>query len=332
MKPVSRPELERSLKEGRLSPLYLLVGCERYLRDCAARAIIDAALSGTLLREFNESAFSLLTSSAHEPIAAANQLPMMSTRRVVRITDFAKLREADEDVLIRYLTNPAEFSVVIFNAEDLDKRKKLTKALLDNCQVVEFPALKDGEARAGAKSRLQELKIACEEQALSEIVTLVGTDVQTLNSELDKLASAAVHTGRISSEMVDDLIGRSRELSNFELGDHLVARNRKRALETLHRLLEGGAEPVMLIGLIAGNYRRLALAKDALTRGSRDDVFRVVPMPFFKRDDFLNSLQRSEPAKIAHGIKLIAAADLAIKTSLATPRLQLEMLVCELAA
>lgn len=337
MKPVSRPELERSLKEGRLNPLYLLVGCEGYLRDRAARAIIDAALSGTLLREFNESAFSLLTSSAHEPIAAANQLPMMSPLRVVRITDFAKLLEADEDVLIRYLTNPAEFSVVIFNAEDLDKRKKLTKALLDNCQVVEFPALKDGEARAWAKSRLQELKIDCDEQALSEIVTLVGTDVQTLNSELEKLASAAVHTGRISSEMVDDLIGRSRELSNFELGDHLVARNRKRALETLHRLLEGGAEPVMLIGLMAGNYRRLALARDALTRGSREDVFRVVPMPFFKRDAFLSSLQRSEPARIAHGIKLIAAADLAIKTSLGGggpkgAQLQLELLVCELAA
>jgi DNA polymerase III subunit delta len=337
MKPLSRAELERSLKEGRLSPVYLLVGCEGYLRDVAARAITDAALSGTLLREFNESGFSLLTSTAQEPLAAANQLPMMSTRRVVRITDFAKLREADEESLIRYLANPADFSVVIFSAEDLDKRKKLTKALLDNCQVVEFPALKDGEAKTWAKSRLRELKISCDEQALSELIGLVGTNVQTLFSELDKLASAAVKTGLISSELVDELIDRSRELSNFELGNHLVSRNRKRALETLHRLLEGGAEPVMLIGLIASNYHRLALAKDALMRGSRDDVFRVVPMPSFKRDAFLNSLQRSEPAKIAHGIKLIAAADLAIKTSIGGggpkgAQLQLELLVCELAA
>jgi DNA polymerase-3 subunit delta len=337
MKPITRVELERSLKEGKLNPLYLLVGCEGYLRDCAARTISDAAMSGTLLREFNESAFSLLASSAHEAIAAADQLPMMSTKRVVHITDFAKLREADEDALIRYVTNPAPSSVVIFSAEDLDKRKKLTKVLLDNCQLVEFPALKDGEAKAWAKSRLKELKITCDEQALSELIALVGTDVRTLFSELDKLASAAANTGRISSEMVDELIGRSRELSNFELGDHLVSHNRERALETLHRLLEGGAEPVMLIGLFASNYHRLALAKDALTRGSRDDVFRVCPMPFFKRDAFLSSLQRSEPAKIAHGIKLIAAADLAIKTSQGGggPKgatLQLEMLVCELAA
>lgn len=337
MKTATRTELQSLLKQDRLSPLYLLTGCESYLRDESAREIADAALRGTLLREFNETTFSLLSSPPQSAIAAADQLPMMSTRRVVQIKDFAKLREADEEVLIRYLGNPAPSSVVIFNAADLDKRKKLTKALLDNCQVVEFPALKDGEAKSWVKGRLKELKITADDQALSDIVALVGTDVQTLLSELDKLASAAGDSKRITLAMVEDLIGRSRELSNFELGDHLIGRNRKRALETLHRLLEGGAEPVMLIGLLSSNFHRLALAKDALSRGSREDVFKTVPMPFFKRDAFLATLQRSDPARIAHGIKLIAVADLAIKTSVAGsapkgPRLQLEILVCELAA
>ncbi len=337
MSTLSGAELECSLRQGTVGPLYLLFGSEGYLRDSGRRSITDAALSGTLLREFNESSFSLLSGGALEPVAAANQLPMMSARRVVRITDFGKLRESDEDVLIRYLVNPAESSVVIFDIADLDRRRKLTRALLENCQVVEFPALKDGEAKAWVKSRLKELKLACDEQALTELVMLVGTDVQTLFSELDKLASAAVDAKRITIEMVDELIGHSRELSNFELGDHLIARDRKRALETLHHLLEGGAEPVMLIGLIASNFHRLALAKDALARGSRDEVFRTVPMPFFKRDAFLANLQLSDANKIASGIKLIAAADLAIKTSVGGggpqgAQLQLEVLVCELAA
>lgn len=335
MSSLTRVALERSLKEGRVAPLYLLLGSEGYLRDSAARAITDAALVGTLLREFNESSFSLTTGGAIEAIAAADQLPMMSGRRVVRITDFGKLRESDEEALVRYVGNPAASSVVIFNTEDLDKRKKLSKALLELCQVVEFPALKDAEAKAWVKSRLKELKLTCDEQALTEMIMLVGTDVQTLFSELDKLASAAANTGRVTVEMVDELIGRSRELSNFALGDHLVARDRKGALETLHRLLEDGAQPVMLLGAIASNYHRLALARDALSRGSRDEVFRTVPMPFFKRDSFLSNLQRTEPARIAEGIKLIAAADLAIKTSIGGgghkgAQLQLEILVCEL--
>ena len=331
MKTLSRTELDRSLRDG-LRPLYLLLGPEIYLRRVAAQTITEAALSGTLLREFNESAFSLLNDPVQSAVAAAEQLPMMSNMRVVRIRDFARLREADEDTLIRYLNNPSPTTVMIFIADDLDKRKKSTRVLLDACTVVEFSPLKDAEAKAWAKSRLKELKVSTDDQVLSELIRLVGTDVQTLANELEKLASAAADSGRITLDHVDELIGRSRELSNFELGDHLMAGNRRKALETLHRLLEDGAEPVMLVGLIAGNYHRLALGKHLLTRGGREEVFRNIALPPFKRDSYISTLQRSSAAKIARGIQLTAAADLAIKTSQATPRLQLEMLVCELAS
>ena len=52
---------------------------------------------------------------------------MMSDMRVVRIRDFAKLREADEETLIRYLNNPSPSTVMIFIADELDKRKKATQ-------------------------------------------------------------------------------------------------------------------------------------------------------------------------------------------------------------
>ena len=328
---LSQTELERSLK-SEVRPLYLLVGPDIYLRRVAAQAITELALSGTLLREFNECSFSLLTDSVQSAIAVAEQLPMMSGRRVVRIRDFARLREAEEEMLIRYLNNPLSSTVMIFTADDLDKRKKSTKVLLDVCTVVDFPPLKDAAAKTWAKTRLKELKVAADDQVLSEIIRLVGTDVQTLSNELDKLASAAATTGRVTPELVDELIGRSRELSNFELADHLLAGNRKKALETLHRLLDDGAEPVMLVGLIAGNYHRLALGKYLLARGGREEVFRNISLPPFKRDSYISTLQRSTATKIARGIQLTAAADLAIKTSQATPRLQLEMLVCELSS
>ena len=114
MSTFSRAELERSLKEGRLAPVYLLVGCEGYLRDHGARAISDQALSDTLLREFNESSFSLMSGNAQEAIAAANQLPMLSTRRVVKITDFGKFGGRLRGTVP--ILAPAASTVRIFNA------------------------------------------------------------------------------------------------------------------------------------------------------------------------------------------------------------------------
>jgi DNA polymerase-3 subunit delta len=333
MSTATREDLRKALKAGRIEPLYLLFGAETYLRDLAARAIADTALCDAPLREFNDSSFSLMSADVQHAIAAAEQLPMMTERRVVRVTEFSRLREADEEALSRYLARPVESSVVIFIADDLDKRRKLSKQLLDACTSVEFAPLPDAELATWAKSRLRELKAETDDRALHQLVALVGSDVRTLSNELEKLATAALPSSRITMEMIDTLVGRTRVLSNFELTDHLIARNRRRALQTLQRLLDDGAEPVMLIGLIAGNFHRLALAKELMARGAaKEEVFRLVAMPYSKREEFLATARRSESAALARSIERIAAADLAIKTSQATPRLQLELLVCELSS
>lgn len=334
---LTRPDLHRSLKQGDFRPLYLLFGAETYLRDLAARAVADAALKDASLREFNEASFSLTNVDVQQAIAAAEQLPMMSARRVIQIRDFAKLREADEEALMRYLARPVESSVVIFVADDLDKRRKLTKTLLDACAAVEFASLTDTELAEWAKKRLKDLKVQTDERTLHQIVALVGSDVRTLSNELDKLATAALDSGLITMQMVDALVGRSRELSNFELTDHLIARNRKRALQTLRRLLDDGTEPVMLIGLVASNYHRLALAKELMSKGApNNEVYRQVGI-FGRREEFLATARRSDAHSLVRSIERIAAADLAIKTSLGGggaqgSRLQLELLICELSA
>jgi DNA polymerase III subunit delta len=333
MSTLSREELRKALKAKQLSPLYLLFGEESYLRDRAARAISDAALKDAPLREFNETSYSLLSVDVQQALATACQLPMMTSRRVLRIADFGRLRDADEEALMRYLQRPADSSIVIFIADELDKRRKLSKMLLDACVSVEFAPLNDRELAAWAKGRLKELKVETDERTLHQIIALVGSNVRMLSNELDKLATAALSTGFITMEMVDSLVGRSRELSNFELTDHLITRNRKRALQTLERLLDDGAEPLMLIGLIAGNYHRLALAKELMSKGApNQEVFRLVAMPYSKREEFLATARRSDAAALSRALKRIADADLAIKTSRATPRLQLELLVCELSA
>lgn len=338
MATLTREELWRELKAGQVGPLYLLYGPEDYLRDAAARAVADAALKGSPLREFNESGYSLTSGDVQHAIAAAEQMPMMGGRRVVRVTDFGRLRDADEEALVRYVTRPVETTTMVFVADGLDKRLKLSKTLLEVCRSVEFAELKDAELAGWVRDRLKHLGATAEERALRQVIALVGPSVRRVSTELEKLATAALPGGQVTVELVEELVGRSRELSNFELSDHLIARDRRRALETLRKLLDDGAEPVMLLGLLASNFHRLALAKELMSRGAPEqEVFRVVNMPFSQRKDFLANARRADAQELARRLARIAEADLAIKTSLGGggdrgSRLQLEMLVCELSA
>jgi len=338
----SRKDLLQSLKQGKIEPVYFLFGPEGYLRDEAAQAIADEAMRDTLLREFNDSTVDLTTDKIGAAIASAEQLPMMSSRRVVRVTNLNKLegrRKTDEDedainpnaqILIDYLERPVATSVVVFITDSIDKRKKFAKKLMSGA-AFEFAPLNNAELSAWARTHLAELKADAAPAVLSRIVELVGSNVRTLANELNKLAAAALPSTNITLDLVEELVGRSRELMNWELTDQMLSRNRARATKTLQHLLDDGAPPVMLIGLIASTYRRMALAHALLSKGAPPkEIFRQVPMPPFKQSNYLQMLNRVDGRKLAQQMVRIAEADLGIKTSKATPRMQVELLVNEL--
>lgn len=334
MSQLTREDLRKQLKADEIAPVYLLFGAETYLRDAAAKAITEKVLKDVPLREFNETSFSLASTDVQQALASAEQLPMIAQRRVVRIADLDKLqRESDEAVLMRYVERPAETSTVILLASDLDKRRKLSKFLLENCLSIEFAELTEDELLRWARGILRDLQTEADEKTLTHLIGLAGNDVRVVTNELNKLATAALPTGKITFELVDELVQNSRELSNFELTDYLIAKNRRRALQILAKILDDGAEPLMLLGLIASNYHRLAWAKEAMGRGAdREEVFRTIKLPFSKREEFLATARRADAQNLARSLERIALTDVNIKQSQATPRLQIEMLVCELTA
>lgn len=342
MNVLSRDDLRNQLKKREFAPVYLLFGAETYLRDLAAKTITDLILADSTLREFNETEFSLGNFEQLQfALASAEQLPMISSHRVILITNVVvsansnkdTLREEDEDILIKYLNHPAKTSVVIFLADEIDKRRKISKILLANCVAVEFTELNDNELISWANSKIKELNIEADERALRHLVGLVGNNVRRLTTEIEKLAVAALPDTLITFELVESLVPNSRELSNFELTDYLLSKNKFKALEILKKILDDGAEPLMLLGLIAGNFHRLLLSKELMRQGvERREVARIMKLPYAKQEDFLATARRADTGELTKILQKLSETDLAIKTSKGTPRLQIEMLVCELAA
>src|ERR1043166_7107340 len=296
----TRRDLEQSLKQGQIEPFYFLYAPETYLRDQAVREIVDTALRGTLLREFNDSSFNLFSDDVRDAIAAAEQLPMMSQRRVIRLRNFGRLREADEEILLAYIERPVETSVVIFADDDIDKRKKLGKKLMSAPGAFDFQPLKPNELPSWIKAHVKTFNADMEPRALSQLIELTGNNLSALTNELNKLAAAALPTGRITSDLVEQLVSRSREHMNWDLTDNIVSRNRRAALKVLRDFLDDGVEPVLLTGVIAGTFRRMALAKALQSRGaSPGEIFSEVRVPSWKQRDYLAMLNRIEPATMA---------------------------------
>ena len=345
MKPISRSDLRNQLKKREIAPVYTLYGPETYLRDLAAATIADIVFGKEGFRDFNESEFSLNAEGGLlAALAAAEQLPMMAERRVVRVVDVrvaataAKdtLKEADEAALRAYLERPAESAVVIFIADEINGVRRLGKLMTEKTVAVLFEKLGDNDLVDWARRRFLDLGTEADEGALRQLAALTGPDLRRLANEVDKLSAAALPEKKIGVELVEQLVPNVRELDNFSLTDQMLAGNTLTSLRTLKKILDDGAEPIMLLGLLSYNFRRLLMAKDMMEHGAeRADVARVVNLRYSNQEPFLAAARRTDKRKLMAMIERLAAADLAMKSSIggggpAGQRLQLETLICEL--
>lgn len=336
---LSRDDLKKHLQKKEFAPVYFFFGAETYLRDAAVKYITDSILKESSLREFNETVLSLTNDNLQYALAAAEQLPMMSSKRVIKVKGIRisansnkdNLKEDDEELLASYLKRPAETSVLIFVADELDKRRKMAKLLIDNSVAVEFSELNNFELLKWANDELKKYGVSADKNTLDHLFTLTGSNINRLSNELEKLSTAVLPDKIITIELIDSLVPNSKELSNFDLTDSLIAKNKSKTFQILKKILDDGAEPLMLLGLIANNFRRISLAKELMANGAgTKEVFRLIKMPPNKHDNFLVTARRIEKEKLTKIMKRISETDLAIKTSKGTPQMQIEMLVGEI--
>lgn len=333
----TQSEFHRKLQSGQIGPLYLFEGPEKYLREQALKKLIDTAVDETL-REFNFATISVAQGNLDDALALARQFPMISARRMVVVKGFEAISDDKQlDALKDYLRAPVDTTSLVFVSDALDNRRNIATMLRKTCEVISFDPLDEREA-APRWIRDYVTRAGCfiEPQSAAYLIGMIGVDLMRLSTELDKLISYAGEKGRIGTPEIDALVRNSREHSNFELTDAILDGDRRRALKLLDRIYANGSErpetlSLLILGAIASNYRKMLAAKELMRQNApNSEVAKAVGMPPFAVTRFNERVRKMDSRRILRGIERIAETDIALKTSLATPRLQIETLVCEL--
>jgi DNA polymerase-3 subunit delta len=343
MPDLTREELRQQLRRNVIAPVYVLYGPETFLRDAAARFITDRCFAEGDLRDFNLDEFSLNGKDSIGPaMAAASQLPMMSQRRVVRIVDARvtsssnrdTLREEYEDVLAPYLATPAESTVLIIVADELNGNRKITKLLKRYAVTVQFSPLDDHELIQWVKRRFADSDCPVDDRTARHLIDIVGSDLRRLSNETDKLVTASLPMKLITADLIDQLAASTSELENFALSKSIVSGNGRNALAVMKKILADGGEPIALLGAIAYSFRRLLMAKEMMTRGDdRRQVAGQLRMPFHEQEMFFAAARRADRDALLKVFDRLQQTDVAMKTSLGGSdqgQMQLEVLVCDL--
>ena len=219
------------VKAGKISPLYCLMGDEPFYID-RLESIITQKVMPESNRDFD---MELLYGSDVDGMRVADscrQFPMLGEKRLVVVREAQQMR-AGQDALASYCQNPMDTTVLVLchKSGKMDTRKALGKAISANGVIFESKRVYDSALPSFIKGYLKDKGKEIDEKAVQMLVEHVGADLTRMSSELDKLTIAIPEESRVTSAIVEDQTGMSKDFNNYELLGALAEKSKSQAAQ-----------------------------------------------------------------------------------------------------
>ena len=339
-------------------PGYVLAGDEIFLLERCREAVLKAFVPPDL-KDFCLSDLDLASTSIFEMLDRAQTPSLMAPFQVIFVRNVRQLytRGAKKDefaAIDRYFKSPNPQALVIFIADflripsdtrrmeldDKNRFERLTETLGEHCGMVELARVGDEDAMRWAVATAQAADTRLEPDAARELVDALGADMMLIASELEKLLLYTVGRGRITLGDVETMVLAAKQRSLYELTDAISSRNSARAIALLHGLLNssdaGEDAAIGHLYMLARTFRQMLVILEKNVRDSRaiwQALWQGFRMPPFAADDLIRQARRYKSRRdLTRAIRLIARADLELRSSPPDKRLVLERLVYDLAA
>ena len=182
----------------------------------------------------------------------------------------------------------------------------------------------------------QQVKI--EPDAARELVDALGADMMLISNELEKLMLYAGERRHISLGDVETMVLAAKQRSLYELTDAISAKDSARALAVLDAILSSGDGEEAAIGhlyMLAKTFRQMLVILEKNVRDSRaiwQALWQGFRLPPFAAEDVIKQARRYKSRReLTQALRLIARADMALRSHPPSKRMVLENLVLALA-
>ena len=346
------------LKDNRLRPGYVLIGDDVFLYERCRKAVL-AALVPPDLRDFCLSDLDLAEASIFEILDRAQTPSLMAPFQVLFIRNLKNLytRGAKKDefaALEAYFRSPNPQALVIFVADhiripsdprrmdmqDKDRYERIRETLGDACGLVELARVDEADALRWIAAETKRREVQVDPDAARELADALGADMMLIASELEKLVLYVGEKRRITLGDVETMVLAAKQRSLYELTDAISARDQARAISLLHGLLnasDGGEDAAIgHLYMLARTFRQMLVILEKNVRDSRaiwQALWQGFRMPPFAAEDVIRQARRYKSRRdLMRALRLIARADLELRSQPPDKRLVLERLVLDLAS
>jgi DNA polymerase-3 subunit delta len=345
------------LESRKLRPAYVFVGDEAFFRKRFRDAILEHLVPADL-RDFSLFEFDLAENDLAEVLDRARTPSLMAPFQVFFVRGVKNLfgRGSNEEKLAAieaYCKSPNPDALVVFVADhisipadvrrmemqDKERYQRIRETMGQYCGIVELARVEEGEAVRWISEYCasRSVPVKMDPDGARELVDALGGDMMMISNELEKLMLYVGARNRITLGDVETMVLAAKQRSLYELTDAISSRDRVRALEVLDAILSSGDGEEAAIGhiyMLAKTFRQMLVILERNVRDQRMlwaalwQGFRVPP---FAADDIIKQARRYKSRRdLTRAIRLVAKADLALRSNPVSKRMVLERLVMDL--
>ena len=259
---------------------------------------IDETISSLKINNIINYDFS--DSSMIDIINEVNYVDLFNEKKLIIVNNFLfkKLKEKDENILIKYIDNMND-NVIIFKCVDekLDERKKVIKSLREKCKVIVCEKLDYKSLHAYVQNVFKENKKEITFNQIKKILDLCEYDTDKTMSEVEKLLLYKMDSKSISDSDIDDVVVRSTDKELYSFNECVLNRKIGEAFDSLKILLNNNIDSIIIIDSLARQYRLLYQMKVLHEEMSYDDMARSLGINSFvikKMIPFVNMYDEEE--------------------------------------
>lgn len=328
--------LKKQLKDGALSPLYVLYGEEEYLREMYAGRIMEKVPDGGF-PEFNHIKLEGKDVSFSEYDDAWESFPMMADKKLIYIKNseiFTSKRSASggpsteekKEFWSEKFKRIADDTVVVFDEMTVDKRSALYKAAAKAGTVVEFAYQSDADLVTWIIGRCLKAKKKISKENAYYLVTLCDPGLGNINNELGKLLDFCGE--EIYKTDIDRVVSKSIQVVVFELTDAIMSGNTAKAVSTLADLKTAREGAFNLMYLMLASFDKMLLAKLMDGSPQNEIASEIGVSPYIVRK-YIDGARGFTADALTWMVRRVAELDLAVKEGRVDEWTALEQYVME---
>lgn len=239
-------ELIRKIKNGEFSPVYAFDGEEAYYIDLLCD-VFEQDILQPHEKDFNLKIFYGKDTSWSAVVNECRSYPAFAQRRLVILKEASQMKDLIE--LEGYVQNPLDSTILVIahKHKKIDGRTGFLKAIKKQGVHLTFDKVKDYQLSDWILNYCNTNKIKITPMNAELLGTYLGTDLQKIVNELEKVLLNVGPEKEITAELIERYIGISKEYNVFAFPKAILERNVERCYRIANYFIANPKEGPLVV-------------------------------------------------------------------------------------